>query len=367
MLMQHKTTKSFENQDGFASLVIAIVIVLVLSLITVGFAQLMRTEQRSSLDKQLSSQAYYAAESGINDANKAIKEGYTKEKTQCGNTGSAVDSTAPGHENLSDNTVGSSSGSTTGASYPCLLINPNPKELKYDSVDTFTPTVTEFGAIDATGNPTQISKIEISWQDTDKNKGPLPSSSGVCNNGTFTPAGSGPGQWNYIGLLKFQLTPLTDLSRSGLISNTATTFLCPGSGNGSGGALSWSSLKGANAGAFITGNCSIPSSTAPYKCHSVIDGLDNPDLSNQTTFFLSMRSIYSKSSVNITAWQGTTQMRLTGAQTVIDSTGKAQDVLRRVQVRVPTYNSYDIAPGTSGFICKQVQTDPGGTDNNCQP
>src|ERR1700722_1988557 len=60
-------SKFQENEQGFASLVIALVIIVVIALITVGFAQLSRREQQTALDKQLANQAYYAAESGVND------------------------------------------------------------------------------------------------------------------------------------------------------------------------------------------------------------------------------------------------------------------------------------------------------------
>ena len=68
MLMKACNHHDQPDQRGFAAIVVALVLILVLSLLTIGFAELMRHEQRSALDKQLSSQAYYAAESGVNDA-----------------------------------------------------------------------------------------------------------------------------------------------------------------------------------------------------------------------------------------------------------------------------------------------------------
>ena len=60
--------KSGWNEEGFASIVIALILIIVLSLLTIGFAQLARREQQTALSKQLANQAQYAAESGINDA-----------------------------------------------------------------------------------------------------------------------------------------------------------------------------------------------------------------------------------------------------------------------------------------------------------
>jgi hypothetical protein len=54
-------------------------------------------------------------------------------------------------------------------------------------------------------------------------------------------------------------------------------------------------------------------------------------------------------------------LNLKGAQTLVDSTGKAQDVLRRIQVRIPTNNGYDIPDGTHADICKQYDLEPAST------
>jgi Tfp pilus assembly protein PilX len=61
-------------EQGLVSIVVTMIFLIVLSLIVVGFAQVARREQRESLDRQLSSQAFYAAESGINIAKSAISD-----------------------------------------------------------------------------------------------------------------------------------------------------------------------------------------------------------------------------------------------------------------------------------------------------
>src|SRR4051794_12557602 len=69
------------GEDGFASIVIALVMITVLALITVSFAQLARREQQSALSKQLASQANYAVESGINDLKNKIPQMLTLENS----------------------------------------------------------------------------------------------------------------------------------------------------------------------------------------------------------------------------------------------------------------------------------------------
>lgn len=374
MLMLRGKGVKIKNDDGFASLVVAIVIVLVLSLITTGFAQLMRREQRSALDKQLASQAYYAAESGVNDALKAIQAGYNIAKTNCGTTaGTDVDTSINGNQFLLDNKVGIN-GANTGASYTCLLIRPDPLNLDYRPVDTFTPTTAEFVARDSSGNPSPVTSIEVSWEDALGNNTFL-SSPSDCSGRSFASAGSLG--WSYTGLVNFQLIPVPNahVTRDGISTASMTAYLCPNLGvaNQAPGSLGYSAnTTGSNNGAIISGNCNTSHSGHAYNCSSVINNLGS--LTNQTTFFISIRSIYSRSHVNVTAYNGSTKLTLTGAQTVIDSTGKAQDVLKRIQVRVPSGNTYDLPPGTAGaLICKQVEsypavaTDPDGYfANKCQ-
>jgi hypothetical protein len=353
--MKTRTVTIRTEEQGFASIVIAIVMVLVLSLVTVGFAQLMRREEKSALDKQLSSQAYYAAESGINDATKAINDGYLGAKTGCG-PGQGVDNNpayAAGLADLNSNVVGYGSN-PTGATYPCLLINPTPKDLHYDPINATQSRTLEFTALDSTGAAAAVDSIKISWQDAGTNTQFKP---GDCTNDFPTTA-----NWPYIGVLRAQVIPLDSahLDRTTLSNSAFTAFMCPRASGGvtPGTANYGSSIGPANAGIIVNGNCNT--SAQPQYCNVVLSNLPP----NQATFFVNLRSIYSPTAVTITAFNGSTQLRLKGAQTLIDSTGKAQDVLRRIQVRVASTNGYDIPDGVHADICKQFDLDPSATTSN---
>src|SRR3569623_1752522 len=113
------TDQKWKNQEGFASLIVGIIIVLVLSLLTVGFAILVRDEQRQTLDKQLSTQAFYAAESGVNDAINYINANMS---TYNGTT------TCTGAPFFAANhTI----DAVTVSSYTCLLVNMPPPNIRY--------------------------------------------------------------------------------------------------------------------------------------------------------------------------------------------------------------------------------------------
>lgn len=378
MLMRVRNLTSLDNQNGFAAIVIALVLILVLSLMTVGFAQLMQSEQHSALDKQLSSQAYYAAETGVNDAVNAINDGYTATKTGCGTNDVDPNNSQPAHaqadKDLSDNTVGGTSG-PTAASYTCLLINPTPPYYEKNPVSSTESDVVEIEGVDPndTSNPQVIQSITISWQDAGNNTTFVPSTD-CTNPGSPPTAFSSTTQWNATGLLRFELIPITQLDRDSLIQKAFTAFLCPANT----GTRAWTPSSTVNyasgltnSGVVVDGSCSTNASTAtdsslePNNCNVEITGLGGLQ---ETAFFLDLRSIYNPTAVYISIYGSGSppgnQLDIAGAQTLIDSTGKAQDVLRRVQVGVPSKNGYYIPDGTYGnTICKQLALVPAGTPN----
>jgi Tfp pilus assembly protein PilX len=205
------------NEGGFASLVVGLVLVVVLALLTVGFAQLSFHEQRQALDNQLATQAYYAAESGINDAlsdmttniNPSTGAPYiTAANASASNCMGGLPAGA-----LTSNPVISAA---TGVSYSCLLVNFNTSDLEYTNVqpDESRTTVT------ATSQP--LTQLTISWASTD-NRTALPASiTGL------KPSAA----WTYPAVLQFSITPLGSTTRNNLIGNSFTVFAYPQAGGG---------------------------------------------------------------------------------------------------------------------------------------
>src|SRR5580658_10726969 len=112
------------NEGGFAPLIVSIVIIVVLSLITVGFVLLMNENQQNETNRQLGDAAYYAAQTGVNDAVKAINSGFLTSafggvKNSCGTIAFPY---------LTNNQV-NESGQPKTDFYSCLLINPAPDSL----------------------------------------------------------------------------------------------------------------------------------------------------------------------------------------------------------------------------------------------
>ena len=347
--------KSNRNQNGLAAIIVATVIMIILSLITVGFARLMRREQRQALDRSLSTQAFYAAESAVNDAVRKIQDEtspLTSDKTTCSQ----------------DNNFTGTVDGTLGSSYTCLLIDQAPPTLEYTqgSVTTTSSKVIPIRAVDDDNLPVKIGRISIAWEDpylttTDTTLSSTP---------VFTcPAGDPSlptfGNWNSKtpGMLRIDVIPADILDRSSLQTKTASFYAYPGSStcNGAGQtavALS-SQLGDANKGQIIKVNCAP--GTVPRDCELNIDM--DPAYQN-FLYYVRIRSIYRASDMTIRTYDTASpknQLSIRGAQVQIDATGKVNDVLRRIQVRVPVTKSYPIPEfvlQTTDSICKQLEVAP---------
>ncbi|MDB5184304.1 MAG: hypothetical protein JWN38_112 [Candidatus Saccharibacteria bacterium] len=349
------TGKSRASEAGFAALVIAIVMVTVLSLLTIGFATLMRREQRAALDKQLANAAFYAAESGINDGVAAIRHNYVANKTTCG----------PDHTNsyLNNNVIDNSSSNPV--IYSCLLIDQAPSDIRYSSVgsdDSDSKVASITGADPVTRAPVPISKLTISWMAENETQNFAPTS--WFNSGKFPTAANWKGTDGglYTGVVRAELTPLptSGLSRDTMAAKMFAAYFYPAAGTGI-GSDDYNNSAGTNAGKIYNGNCT--NAKAPYYCSYSITGL------TESSYLLRLNSLYNNSSVKIEAYGVSgAQLRIIGAQTMVDSTGNARGVLKRLQVRVPNqktvlYPQYGLE--TLSGICKKLTVTPTESRHQC--
>lgn len=327
------------NQNGFASLTIALVLVLVLSLITVGFAQLARREQQSALNKQLASQANYAAESGINDVVKQIKS----------NPGSI--SSSPNLCLDPNDITGSSTGNIIDGdrdvSYTCALADLDPPSL-VKGLNANSSWYTTFST------SAKLTSLKISWE----HKGSGTKSPKGSITDKFSPATS----WgNHPAVLQVNVTPLSG-NRDGLIDNSFTVYTYPASSTSEDRTIPHNAA-GAQ-GKILSGQCS-----ASGQCYSTITW--DPATATTGPFLLHIVGYYDDSTVTVT---GNSNIPPTPAQTVsflnaqakVDVTGKARNVLKRLQVRVPLSPSYTLPDYAieAQNICKRLETGPTVPDIN---
>lgn len=320
-------TKATQRDAGIVSLMVTLVMMIVITLIVLGFAEIARNEQRSSLDDQLSTEAYYAAESGINDArgviNKTISNNQTpQDKTTCGPD---ANYTANG---AVDNTH------TNGASYTCLMVDTHPSTLTYSigATSSVVPLLSAGGS---------FQRFDLTW--TTQGKSTLCPSSGSPN--TFTDLGS----WSCPApVVRVDLLDASKpLSRASWDSSTTTIFFVPFSSNVANvGILS---DRGMARGAQCTG-------TTTTTCKASICTNVACNVALGTSFYARVTTLYVETNVGLSISAG--GIKFDGGQAVVDATGKAQDVLRRVRVAVDLTdaNSYAIPGGaiiSADSICKR--------------
>lgn len=198
-----------DDQRGMVSITVTVVLMLVISLTVIGFGQVVRREQRQALDRQLSNQAFYAAESGINDVKKYIKDHYGSivppDKTRCDNS--------EGTYNL-PMTV----DAATNTGYTCVLVGGTPKVLQYQLATT---SPGKAFPIDARTNV--IDRIEFSWMAT--NSVPAPTAGCASTVPAEMPTTAGYNCSGY-GVIRLDLVPFPDTgqSREGMLANSFTAF-----------------------------------------------------------------------------------------------------------------------------------------------
>jgi Tfp pilus assembly protein PilX len=323
MLMPRQIQKKLDEQ-GFASIVIALILIIVLALFTVGFAQLARREQRNALDKQLATQAYFAAESGVNDTVQNL---------------AALEAAPPDPENClgSPTTVGPSEN---GVQYTCVLVNLKPPNLIYDNIQ---PEGTRY-VVSSTSVP--ASTITVNWGSADNhNTFPSTDADGFLPAANWTAA-------DRPAVLQFTITPLNDLSRAGLMSNSFTAYLYPTSTGGA--SVAYNAGGGGANGAVVSANCDID--RGKYPCQATITGVSG----GNGPYLFRIIGHYDPSNVSINGKDAAGGSLGFDGQTQIDVTGKAHEVLKRIQVRVPRKTAFDLPKDAidSGSTCKHFTTDP---------
>lgn len=321
------------KEAGLVSIMVTLILMIVISLIVLGFAQISRRNQRQALDRQLSTQAFYAAETGVNDVRDLITAALAAgnpvpAKSDCGPGSGAA---AAFYASLTPDLDG---GGSDEAEYTCVIVDPAPETLLYGDVG-MTSTIVPL--IASSGN---ISRATLTWQTKDDTTTPT-NNCPTTTNSVFVPTGN----WlcGY-GVLRIDLVPTSGtFNYATLQNNTMTTFLVP---QRTGGVTSAGYAAGG-------GNNRIGVACTNANCTFSINGLSTDQ------YYMRVSSIYKNVSLQVNAFDASgAPISLQGAQAVIDATGKAQDVLRRIQVHVPLRPSSqnllsDYALESTDSICKR--------------
>ncbi len=321
------------KEAGMVSIMVTMILMIILSLVVLGFAQISRRNSRQSLDRQLSSQAFYAAETGVNDVRNLIKnKGLPPAKPDCTNGSGATAAYYGGGPFALNSTI----DAAHDVMYTCVMVDPNPTALTVNDVNT-TGTIMPLASVSGT-----IKTLTFTWYTKTGSQTPL-TGCPTGANGTLSPAAS----WACgYGVFRFDLVPTSgSVTSASLQSGTMTSFMVPVAPANSGRATTGFSTSGTNSG--------LPANCNDTKCSLTINaGLGGGQ------YYARFTSLYKDVSLQITGTDAAgNPVKFLGGQVVIDSTGKASDVLRRIQVHVPitptTNQLSDYALESTDSVCKR--------------
>lgn len=300
------------NQAGMVSIMVTLIMMIVISLIVIGFSEVSRRNQRETLDRQLSTQAFYAAETGVNDAVEAITSGaipVTSASNFDTDCGSFI-------QQLTLNGVSNDVDGSNGVAYTCLLVNNAPKTVSC-SVSLGATCIKQLSMDSSDGT------LTFSWQINGAAAGlpQCPNTATVAAGTAFKP--NTAAGWNTCpyGVLRVDLYHDTGSGYDPATMATATDslYIVPTSnGNNAPG------LQPSLNSPLVVGNTRCTATT----CTATIKGL----ASGTAAYYARISGIYQGlGKVTISGGPATT---FSGVLT-IDATGRAQDQLRRIRVEIP--------------------------------
>jgi hypothetical protein len=338
------------SQKGFVAIIMVMFISIMISLMTIGFARVIMKGQQRALNSQLNTQAFYAAESGINDAIQDIKDGYVPPATD---TNCAPLNT--GRVNSGNKTV--VLDKAIPIAYTCQLVSSGVKDIQYDAgsdVPRSFPIYTQ--------QPMAGKNLIVEWEQDANYLTAIPASPTNVASSTPTVAawGKRPAMLR-VTLYYFPVATGTPITRDMFNddANQKTFYLNPASiGNDN----SVISIAGTEDGKIIDANCEAsPSALRPYSCRASLNfaGLNHhPEVYNAS--FIRIMPMYHKTAVNV--YVGTAgnfnessanRLTLYNAQYSIDVTGQANKLYKRLLVRIPFKDvTYPPTGVQSNGLCK---------------
>jgi len=310
------------NEKGVISIIVTMVFIIVVGLIVLGFGEISRNQSRQTVDNQLSTASYYAAQSGIN----TILDKIIKLQT----------ATNPGCALSNDNTGIISFNSNSSSRITCASWTNSVDKLIWDDISV-NKSQTAYIPLSAPYT------LTVKWHNVG-NSAIIADSN--CD-GKFYDSVSWSSKCPSAGALRLNISSgLESCSdRACLSNNSRTYFLIPQHGT-----------------TDVTQDFSSPTNPVPY-------------YSNDLTFriickspspckYINMRSIYSDSSVSISASSGAS---FVGSQAQIDVTAVTNGVARRVVAQAniaqnSPVGSSDYSIVSTKSLCKNVKVS--NTDGN---
>lgn len=312
------------HENGVVALITSIVVGLLLIVITTSAVALMGNELRQASDFDQSTKAYYAAESGVEDALAHLR-----------NTGDFTDKSTCDPYNADDaefTNIKSPSGGDSNVEYTCQIVSTSTNQLTSSQPLGADSRV----SFDLTGIDPSFSQFNVAWN---------------------LPSAGDPSSWSNSDFARFGDNGPTGFPGSGSGNNDAATDWAgkmpavmevsvvsyPKSATFNASSVKQNIVvlrpnsSGVNSVNYQQGSAKTPiaiqcnRSNPSYSCQAAITGFDGVNFN----YIVSLQPRYSQASYQVSAvTNGGSPLNIPG-QMVIDVTAKAGDVFRRVQARIP--------------------------------
>jgi Tfp pilus assembly protein PilX len=355
MIHTMKRQALVREEAAFVSIFSVLIIMTVLTLVLVGFSAITRQAGRRTLDNQLSTQAFYAAESGVNDAIRAIEANTSLQKTDCRTGG------APGDFTYDLDT-------SLNVGYTCVLINSITPDIQYNSVPVSGNGSPKVFMLDSTGGA--INTFSISWDGIGSGAGNTPVN-GLA--GSYPDILNSAAGWaGGLGVLRIDMVPVdtaanaSAFNRDQLAQKSFTFYLVPYAGSGA-----YTVPPG-----YVANGSADQIGVAPVRCpgNNTSAGACRVDMTlgnvfpvpgpnTATQYIVRLQAVYNAVKVSMFNFKDSlgNTLLLENGQAIVDVTGKANDVFRRIQVRVPLAVNGVTSPfglETATAICKRLEVRP---------
>jgi len=367
-----------EHEQGVVSIFIVVFFALLISVIAMSFIGIVIRDANQSTNNDLSRSAYDSAQAGVEDAKRAISlynNACNSGSSNCGTYANYLDNeqcgALPGFASAlglrsgtgSEILVQSNANNSFNQAYTCVNVTMKTP----DYINDESPYQSDIIPLKATSAATGVT---LNWfTHTD---------AGTADGTPFTPRTTGAnalpreGAWDQNAakkytpaLLRVQLISYDDaISDAELKANNRTIFLYPstsGVTNADFDTLSKVPPDADNPTPIVAVRCN----GTQYAC-SINLGLGS---NAGNTSFLRVTPIYKKTTFQLEL-TGPSDPLFDGVQPIVDSTGRANDLFRRVQARVRLQNQVvypEYAVDSNNSFCKNfsVSSDPADFVNNC--
>lgn len=343
------TTGVHKREAGIVSLFTVIFFTILITVLTVGFIRIMVNERRQSTDDDLTSRAYYAAESGVEDVKRALQQYYPNPADHSKLNATTCDAPQGYNKTIASN---------FNVGYSCKLIDLNPSDIQAtlpgDGTSMQWPIRSE--------GDVPFNKVRISWHNLSSSTDGTPVVFRTANTNTTYGAWQSGGT-AFPAMLRAQFFGYPrsgTFGRSQLEANNKVAFFNPFN-SGSVADLPINNLDANTTPQNVV--CTTNTVTfGGYACQATI--VIDPGISPASNFvFLRLKGLYDQSGtkVKIELLNGSTVVSTQSSQAIVDVTGRAGDVFRRVQARVSLPGSIDtdllpeFAIESGDSICKRFE------------